>query len=158
MEKLIKNITDIAYITQYSIKINPKISFGLGGAYFRVVTLDGIWQNLGQFSVIFICNILDFKVVFYDKIFYLETTLNFVESQKNSFTDVLGNRRAYKFHKFLRKTPVLEKTPTQVFSCEVRETFKNTLLTDHLWWLLLESSSGKLFSWKEEKFVEKLGN
>ena len=32
----------------------------------------------------------------------------------------------------------LKETPTQVFSCEILQIFKNTFFTEHLWWLLLE--------------------
>ena len=32
---------------------------------------------------------------------------------------------------------VKKETPTQVFSCEFYENFKNTFFIGHLWWLLL---------------------
>ena len=31
----------------------------------------------------------------------------------------------------------LKKTPTRVFSCEIREIFKNTFFTEYLWWMFL---------------------
>ena len=40
-------------ILRIFIKTNPKISCGLGGVYFRVITLDSVSQILLQFSVIF---------------------------------------------------------------------------------------------------------
>ena len=49
-----------------------------------------------------------------------------------------------KIRKFHRETPVSEslcnkkETPTQVFSCEIYEIFKNAFFTEHLRWLLLE--------------------
>ena len=51
-ENLIENATDVHNIT-HLYKTNPKISFGLGGVYFRVITLDSVSQILLQFSVIF---------------------------------------------------------------------------------------------------------
>ena len=35
------------------------------------------------------------------------------------------------------KTRNLKKTPTQVFSCEYHNIFKNSCFIEHLWWLLL---------------------
>ena len=32
----------------------------------------------------------------------------------------------------------LKETPTQMFSCEISQIFKNTFFTEHLRWLLLE--------------------
>ena len=39
-------------ILRIFIKTNPKISCGLGGVYFRVITLDSVSQILLQYSVI----------------------------------------------------------------------------------------------------------
>ena len=62
--------------------------------------------------------------------------LLFDHFRKQSFADVLQNSCFWKFRKFRRKKPVLEslfnkaaglkETPTQVFSCEICEIFKNT--------------------------------
>ena len=75
--------------------------------------------------------------------------------QKQSFVVVPENKCSLKFHKFRRKTPVLESRfnkvivlqtcnfikkrhqHAQVFSCGISEFFKNPSLTEHLRWLLL---------------------
>ena len=44
-ENLIENTADVHNIT-YLYKTNPKISFGLGGVYFRVISLDSVSQIL----------------------------------------------------------------------------------------------------------------
>ena len=41
-------------ILRIFIKANPKIPFGLGGVYFRVITLDSVSQSLLKFLVIFV--------------------------------------------------------------------------------------------------------
>ena len=51
-ENLIENIIDMHNIT-HLYKNQSRISCGLGGIYFRVVTLDSVNQILLQFSVIF---------------------------------------------------------------------------------------------------------
>ena len=33
------------------------------------------------------------------------------------------------------------ETPTQLFSCEIYETFKNTNFEEHLWWMTASTSS-----------------
>ena len=35
------------------------------------------------------------------------------------------------------KVAGLKETPTQVYSCEYYEIFKNSFFTEHVWWLLL---------------------
>ena len=64
-----------------------------------------------------------------------------VITQKQPFVDVLQNRCSQKFCKFHSKTSVLEpeepatlskETPTQMFSSEIFENFKNTIFTEHL--------------------------
>ena len=69
--------------------------------------------------------------------------MNELMVQKQPFPDVLPNSCSSKFRKFHRKTPVLESlftkvadlkacnvirdTPTNVFSREIREIFRNTI-------------------------------
>ena len=38
-----------------------------------------------------------------------------------------------------------DSTPTQVFSCEICESFKNAFFTENLWWLLLNKSRRSLW-------------
>ena len=76
----------------------------------------------------------------------------------------LQDRCPEKIRKLHKETPVLEslfkkvsrnkETPTQVFSCEFCEAFKNTFFTEHLWWSW--SFSFKLFYVQE--FNEFLSN
>ena len=76
----------------------------------------------------------------------------------------LQDRCPGKIRKLYKETPVLEslfkkvsrnkETPTQVFSCEFCEAFKNTFFTEHLWWSW--SFSFKLFYVQE--FNEFLSN
>ena len=62
-------------ILRISVKNNPKIYCGLGGVYFRVITLDSASQILLQFSVIF-----DLKqTVIYIYIYMAFTTEGFLE-------------------------------------------------------------------------------
>ena len=63
--------------------------------------------------------------------------------QKQLFADVLQKRCFEKFtgkqlcwSLFFKKVAGL-RTPTQVFSCEFCEIFKNTFFTEHLHWLIL---------------------
>ena len=67
-------------ILRISIKTKPKISCGLGGIYFRVVTVDSVAQILLQFSVIFDLKHFRIKVSVYAKVVYLEKISYFVES------------------------------------------------------------------------------
>ena len=38
----------------------------------------------------------------------------------------------------IRLTALFKETPTQMFSCEISQIFKNTFFTEHLRWLLLD--------------------
>ena len=70
--------------------------------------------------------------------------------QKHSLGGVLQKRCPSKFRKIHRKSPVPEslfywscsfikkKALAQVFSCEFCEIFRNTVLTEHLRWMLLQ--------------------
>ena len=73
--------------------------------------------------------------------------------QKQSFADLLQNRRLSTFRKSPKTTPMLvslfdkvaslqvcnsiKKNPAQVFSCEICEIFKSTFFTEDPLWLLL---------------------
>ena len=67
--------------------------------------------------------------------------------QKQPFANVLQNRCSEKFRNIHGETPVPEslqlyqkETPTQVFSCENCEIFKNSFFIEHLLWLILNLS------------------
>ena len=72
-------------------------------------------------------------------VFYVElsTIFNFSQFheylQKQPFADVLQNRCSKKFSNILNQ----KESPTQVFSCEYCDIFKNSFYTEFLRWLLL---------------------
>ena len=67
-------------------------------------------------------------------IFFMHCKRNYMKIQKQSFANVLQNfiRKQLRWNFFLIKLKSLslatlwKKTPTQVFSCEISEVFKNT--------------------------------
>ena len=63
-------------ILRISIKTNPKIYCGLGGVYFRVITLDSASQILLQFLLIFdLKHFLIKDIIVYAKVVYFEKIL-----------------------------------------------------------------------------------
>ena len=82
---------------------------------FRIVILTAVMVNLIVYRVNQIIYLIDFYIL-------IDFTV-----QKQSAGYVL--REACNFIK--------KETPTQVFSCEFSEVFKNIFFTEHLLWLLL---------------------
>ena len=103
--------------------------------------------------------------------------------QKQSFADVFPSKCSYKFRKFYRKTLLLEslfdkvasfqaysfyweETPAQAFYCEIYKIFKNTFLSEHIWWLHLSMITKSLKAiteinktdtlWKQLTLLEEL--
>ena len=48
---------------------------------------------------------------------------------------------------------IKKETLAQVFSCEIREIYKNTFFIEHLWWLLLDFIS-KIEGWCHTEFFD----
>ena len=68
-----------------SIKTNPKVYCGLGGVYFRVITLDSASQILLQFSVKFdLKRFLIKGIIVYAKVVYFEKISYFNESSSSA--------------------------------------------------------------------------
>ena len=72
-------------ILRISVKTNPKIYCGLGGVYFRVITLDSASQILLQFSVKFdLKHFLIKGIIVYAKVVYFEKISYFNESSSSA--------------------------------------------------------------------------
>ena len=72
-------------ILRISIKTNPKIYCGLGGVYFKVITLDSAGQILLQLSLIFDLKHFVIKgIIVYAKVVYFEKISYFNENSSSA--------------------------------------------------------------------------